>query len=98
MTEEKIENIVVEILQEFCKEYEIIAVIDKSTKLIGGEKILDSMGLVMFIVDVETAFLEEDIEISLTSESALSNRISPFRTLGSLSSFIAKQINTQLDE
>ena len=42
------------------------------------------MGLVNIVVDIETAFLDEDIEISLTSETAMSGRISPFRTIQSL--------------
>jgi acyl carrier protein len=98
MTKDNIEKIVITILEDFCKEYQINTEIDKNTHLIGGEKILDSMGLVMFIVDIETAFLEEDIEISLTSESAMSGRISPFRTVGSMCNFIAKQLKTEIDE
>ena len=47
------------------------------------------------VVDIETAFLDEDIEISLTSETAMSGRISPFRTIGSLCSFIARQLGLE---
>ncbi len=69
--------------------------IDKNTPLIGNAKLLDSMGLVNVLVDIETAFLDEDIEISLTSEMAMSCRISPFRSVGSLCNFIARQLGVE---
>jgi acyl carrier protein len=67
----------------------------KDTALIGSHRILDSMGLVNVIVDIETAFLDEDAEISLTSEAAMSGRISPFRSIGSLCNFIARQLGVE---
>jgi acyl carrier protein len=67
----------------------------KDTALIGSNRILDSMGLVNVIVDIETAFLDEDAEISLTSEAAMSGRISPFRSIGSLCNFIARQLGVE---
>jgi hypothetical protein len=53
------------------------------------------MGLVNVIVDIETAFLDEDIDVSLTSEAAMSSRISPFRSIGSLCNFIARQLGVE---
>jgi hypothetical protein len=53
------------------------------------------MGLVNVIVDIETAFLDEDVEVSLTSETAMSGRISPFRSVGSLCNFIARQLGIE---
>ena len=53
------------------------------------------MGLVNIVVDIETAFLDEDIAISLTSETSMSGRISPFRTIGSLCNFIARQLGLE---
>lgn len=67
----------------------------KDTPLIGSGRLLDSMGLVNVIVDIETAFLDEDVEISLTSEAAMSGRISPFRSVGSLCNFIARQLGIE---
>ena len=55
------------------------------------------MGLVNVIVDIETAFLDEDVELSLTSEAAMSGRISPFRSVGSLCNFIARQLGLEVD-
>lgn len=95
MDKQKINEIVIGILSDYCKENEIDAVITKDTPLIGSNKIMDSMGLVNNIVDIETAFLDEDVEISLTSEAAMSGRISPFRSVGSLCNFIARQLGIE---
>lgn len=94
ITNEKIQEIVIGTIKDYLETnaMPILDVIDKNTPLIGSASILDSMGLVNVIVDIETAFLDEDVEISLTSETAMSCRISPFRSVGSLCFFIANQL------
>lgn len=95
MDYKKIEEVVMSTIRGYCSEHSIEANIDEYTPLIGSNKIMDSMGLVNVIVDIETAFLDEDVEISLTSESAMSGRISPFRSVGSLCRFIARQLGIE---
>ena len=95
MDKQKINEIVIGILTDYCKSNEIDVEITKDTPLIGSYKIMDSMGLVNNIVDIETAFLDEDVEISLTSEAAMAGRISPFRSVGSLCNFIARQLGIE---
>jgi acyl carrier protein len=96
MTKLEIEKIVTNVLSEYCTNNNIQNVdITQNTPLIGSNRILDSLGLVHLIVDIETSFLDEDIELSLTSESAMSSRISPFRSIGSLCNFIAKQLGIE---
>lgn len=95
MDKEKINEIVINTLKDYCEANDIQVEINKDTALIGSNKILDSMGLVNTIVDIETAFLDEDVEISLTSEAAMSGRISPFRSVGSLCNFIARQLGVE---
>lgn len=92
MDKNKIETIVSSVIKDYCQSNGIDMEIDNSTALIGSNTILDSMGLVNVIVDIESAFLDENVEISLTSESAMSARISPFRSISSLCNFIAKQL------
>jgi acyl carrier protein len=92
MDKNKINEIVIETIKNYCKENDIQVELSKDTPLIGSARILDSMGLVNTIVDIETAFLDEDVEISLTSETAMSGRISPFRSVGSLCNFLARQL------
>lgn len=94
---EQIQEIVTNVIREYCEFNHIeVGELTKDTPLIGSARILDSMGLVNVIVDIETAFLDEDVEISLTSEAAMSSRISPFRTIGALSHFIARQIGVEV--
>ncbi len=95
MDKAKINEIVIATIKNYCEENGIQAEINKDTPLIGSAKILDSMGLVNNIVDIETAFLDEDVEISLTSEAAMSGRISPFRSVGALCNFIARQLGIE---
>jgi acyl carrier protein len=100
MTKQEIENIVKRLLSDYCKnnQIEIEVEITKDTPLIGSGRILDSLGLVNLMVDIETAFLDEDIEVSLASESAMSSRISPYRSVGALCNFIAKQLGIEENE
>lgn len=94
----QISDIVFNVIKEYSLVNELqIGELTKDTPLIGSSRILDSMGLVNVIVDIETAFLDEDIEISLTSETAMSGRISPFRSVGSLCNFIARQLGMEED-
>ena len=95
MDKAKINEIVFNTLKDYCEANDIQVEISKDTAMIGSNKIMDSMGLVNNIVDIETAFLDEDVEISLTSEAAMSGRISPFRSVGSLCNFIARQLGIE---
>lgn len=93
MKRERIYEIVVGVINDYCKTNGIeVEELNEHTALMGRNRILDSMGLVNVLVDVETAFLDEDIEITLTSEVAMSSRISPFHRIGSLCELITKQI------
>lgn len=98
MTSKEIEKKVFQTLKSFCTQRGIEVEISMDTALIGTNKIMDSLGLVNFIVDVETSFLDEDIEISLTSEAAMSSRISPFRSVGALCNFIDRQLGVGSNE
>jgi acyl carrier protein len=97
MDKNQINEIVFNVINEFLSsnDIQVEGEINKDTALIGSARILDSMGLVNVIVDIETAFLDEDVEISLTSEAAMSGRISPFRSVGSLCNFIARQLGIE---
>ena len=98
MGKSQINDIVFNIIKEYSLVNDLqIGTLTKDTPLIGSSRILDSMGLVNVIVDIETAFLDEDVEISLTSETAMSGRISPFRSVGSLCNFIARQLGVEED-
>ena len=97
MDKKKINEIVYKTIEDYCEANDIVLDDDlsKDTPLIGSGRVLDSMGLVNVCVDIETCFLDEDVEISLTSESAMSGRISPFRSVGALCNFIARQLGVE---
>ena len=61
--------------------------------LYGEAGVFDSMHLVNFLVLVEEALEDEfDVEISLTSEKAVSRRVSPFSSVRRLIEFIEEEI------
>lgn len=61
--------------------------------LYGDSGVFDSMHLVNFLTQLEEAIEDEyDVEISLTSEKAVSQRVSPFSRVGRLIDFAADEI------
>jgi acyl carrier protein len=67
-------------------------IIDSSTELYNGEAGLDSLGLVTLLINIEQK-IESEYGISLTiaDEKAMSEQNSPFKTIGSLVSFLEKK-------
>jgi acyl carrier protein len=62
----------------------------EDTVLLGEGGAVDSLGLVRLIMTVERQ-IEDDlgVQLSLTDEKAMSQRNSPFRSVGSLTAYIA---------
>ena len=85
-------KILIETTNEYFESQDFNEKANEDTTLFGKESVLDSMGLVNVIIDIESRFLDENIEISLTSEKAMSRRESPFRTISTLAEFIEEQI------
>ncbi len=85
----------IEIVINAVKEYidDESAQINESAILLGNNAVVDSIGLVNLIVDVESALAEKDIEITLTSEDAMSRRKSPFRSVETLGDYIIELIS-----
>lgn len=97
MTKENIKEILVKIVIEETK-----ALIDTdknlngNTVLLGAEGILDSMGLVSLIVAVEQDVEDEfGKEITIADAKAMSQKNSPFRTVGSLVDYIENLLNEE---
>jgi acyl carrier protein len=62
--------------------------LDADTPLFGRQGLLDSMGLVTLVVAVEQAIEDElGLSVSLADERALSQRNSPYRTVGTLADY-----------
>jgi len=66
--------------------------IAEDTELYSMNGQLDSMGLVAFLIDIEESLLDNEIEISLSDERAMSQSNSPFRNVQTLTSYIAELI------
>ena len=67
-----------------------------SVNLIGRQAVLDSLGLVTLIVDLEQRLEEEyGVSLILVDEHAMSQRRSPFRTVQSLTDYICRLIEEQ---
>jgi len=86
-----------EIKEQYPEEKKIIKSVD--TVLFGETGTLDSLGLVNLIVTTEQKIEEEfEILISLADERAMSQKHSPFRTIGSLGNYIAILIKENTNE
>lgn len=61
----------------------------ENAPLFGREGVLDSLGLVSFIVAVEQALDDSlGLAVTLADERAVSQRASPFRTIGTLADYV----------
>lgn len=70
------------------------ATVNRETLVFGVGGVLDSMGIVTMIVDVEQAVHDEFGQaVSLADDRAMSQRNSPYRSIGSLADYIAAQLN-----
>jgi acyl carrier protein len=70
--------------------------IGEDTHLIGRESVLDSMGLVTLIVELEQLLEEEyDVAVVLADERAMSQKNSPFRSVQTLTDYICRLIEEQ---
>ena len=87
----KIENIIVNTLQELNKQLPQEQQLDLSTKTVifGIDSKLDSLGLVNLLVLLEQNIEDEfDVSITIANERAMSQKHSPFRTGESLADYI----------
>lgn len=92
---ENIKELIIKSVDDYLESESIEAVVTTDTVLFGAESTLDSIGLVNIIIDIESKLANLGYRISLTSDSAMSRRRSPFRTVGTLADFILEQINSK---
>jgi acyl carrier protein len=63
--------------------------VGEATYLIGRRSVLDSLGLVTLIVDLEQRIEQEyDLSLTLASDRAMSQKNSPFLTVATLAEYI----------
>jgi acyl carrier protein len=63
--------------------------LSEDTVLVGADPVLDSLGVVQLIVEVEQRVEQaHDIALTLANDKAMSARNSPFRTIGVLADHV----------
>jgi len=63
--------------------------VGEETVLVGDGAVLDSLGLVQLIVEVEQRIEQaHEVSVTLANDKAMSQRNSPFRTVGILSDHV----------
>jgi len=90
MTNEEIQQIIFNAIDmsNNAREEDKQIPVSEDTELYGTNGHLDSMGLVAFLVDIEESFQDNEINITLTDERAMSQSNSPFRNVQSLTDYI----------
>ena len=66
---------------------------NESTRLFGGDGLLDSMGVVILLSDLEERLEDEyGVVVALSSDSAMSKMRSPFRSVKSMANHILASV------
>jgi len=101
ISKEKIVKVLFRTVDEFNGQMPKSQNLSKSleTNLYGKKGKLDSLGLVNFIVAVESALEEEfGVTVTLADERAMSLRNSPFRTIGVLADYVSSLLEENFHE
>jgi acyl carrier protein len=65
----------------------------EATVIVGKDAVVDSVGVVSLIVDVEQRLeMEHDVSVTLANDKAMSQKNSPFRTVGVLADHVCAVI------
>jgi acyl carrier protein len=94
MTEE-LTKLIVDATRELSAEQgiEIKQPLGPDTRLFGEGGLLDSMALVSLVIAIEQAVEEKyDTNVALADEKALSQRSSPYRTIGTLVAYAQQEL------
>ena len=89
------QDIVVASLQEVLLQVGAAApeTVNGDTVLVGKDAVLDSLGVVSLIVEVEQRVeAEHGVSVTLANDKAMSARNSPFRTIGVLTDHLVSMI------
>jgi hypothetical protein len=84
-------DLVIATVQDYCTTAPIAngAPVGPSTRLFGPKGVLDSLGLVSVVVEMEQRIRDEHrIDVSLMDDRAMSQTHSPFRTPETLAGYI----------
>jgi len=98
VTENQVDEIISNVVEKTNKKLSKNQKINmaKDTPLFGEDGVLDSLGLVRFIVAVEQEIQSKlGLSITLADEKAMSQKNSPFKSIGSLVDYIVMLLKKQ---
>jgi len=87
MTREQTIQLICTVYKDLVPPEDLPAAANETTRLFGGA--LDSVGLVSLIVELEQQIADRDeASITIADDRAMSQKRSPFRTIGSLADYV----------
>ena len=87
--EDKVVKIIHESVLEVTDQFKNIQELNDNTELFGKSGVLDSLGLVTLLVTIEQEVEDGfDKSITLADEKAMSQKNSPFKTVGTLTTYV----------
>jgi len=92
---EKIKNIVLNSIKTIGEMEEKDELLNpgETLRLFGGDGVMDSLGIVMLIAEIEEQVQDElNLSITLADDRAMSQKTSPFRSVKTLVNYISKLI------
>lgn len=98
LANQNIEGLIVRALQEVMEVLngQHIGSVDSDTRIFGRNGLLDSMGLVTLITDLEEMIEEElGVPLILVDDRAMSQEKSPFRTISSLIQYVSMLVEEE---
>lgn len=97
MTRDELITLILNAIREFTELPEAeFHTLNENTRLLGESQILDSLGLVSVLMDVEQQVNDQlDVEIMIADERAMSQQRSPFRSVGSLADYVLTLLQEQ---
>lgn len=93
MERDALSHLVLDCLHDVLDEMQALpaAPLTAETRLLGREAVLDSLGLVRLILEVEERLAEaHDLNVTLADERAMSQARSPFRSVATLVDYIVE--------
>lgn len=97
MTRDELVTLILNAIREFTELPEAeFDMLDETTRLLGENHILDSLGLVSVLMDVEQQVNDQlGVEIMIADERAMSQQRSPFRSVASLTDYVLTLLHEQ---
>ena len=93
-TQQTVEEIVLRCMENtnLSREPDEQLLIHPQARIFGGDSTLDSLGLVSLLIDIEDTFADQNIEIRLSDDRAMSQKRSPYRDVPTLVAYLYEQI------